>query len=253
MPLIHRDFSGKRVGVEVRVEAEGEGTRMIERDPSVGVALEGVDLPEWLRPVADAAAGVKGSDLTRFLPPPTGGRPSAVLMLLGEGAQGPDLLLIERAHDMRSHAGQPAFPGGALEPGDTGPIDAAVREAHEETALDPAGVEPFALLPDLWVPVSDFVVTPVLAWWRDPSPVSVADPTEVASVHRVPIEQLVDPARRMRVRHPSGYVGLGFDVAGLLVWGFTAGLISGLLDLAGWSRPWDPDRIVDLAAGEELT
>ena len=226
---------------------------MIDRDPSVGVALEGVDLPEWLRPVADAAAGVKGSDLTRFLPPPTGGRPSAVLMLLGEGAQGPDLLLIERAHDMRSHAGQPAFPGGALEPGDTGPIDAAVREAHEETALDPAGVEPFALLPDLWVPVSDFVVTPVLAWWRDPSPVRVADPTEVASVHRVPIEQLVDPARRMRVRHPSGYVGLGFDVAGLLVWGFTAGLISGLLDLAGWSRPWDPDRIVDLAAGEELT
>ena len=57
----------------------------------------------------------------------------------------------------------------------------------------------------------------------------------------------------MRVRHPSGYVGLGFDVAGLLVWGFTAGLINGLLDLAGWSRPWDSDRIVDLAAGEELT
>ena len=225
---------------------------MTQRDPATGYALPGVDLPEWLRPVADAVAGVKGSDLTRFLPPPSGGRASAVLMLLGEGDRGPDLLLIERARAMRSHAGQPAFPGGALDPGDAGPIAAALREAHEETALDPSGVEPFALLPDLWVPVSDFIVTPVLAWWREPSPVRVADPSEVASVHRVPISELADPARRMRVRHPSGYVGSGFDVSGLLVWGFTAGLISGLLDLADWSRPWDPERIVDLDPGEEL-
>jgi 8-oxo-dGTP pyrophosphatase MutT (NUDIX family) len=225
---------------------------MTQRDPATGYALPGVDLPEWLRPVADAVAGVKGSDLTRFLPPPSGGRASAVLMLLGEGDRGPDLLLIERARAMRSHAGQPAFPGGALDPGDAGPIAAALREAQEETALDPSGVEPFALLPDLWVPVSDFIVTPVLAWWREPSPVRVADPSEVASVHRVPIEELADPARRRRVRHPSGYVGSGFDVAGLLVWGFTAGLISGLLDLADWSNSWDPERIVDLDPGEEL-
>ncbi len=225
---------------------------MTQRDPTMGYALPGVNLPEWLRPVADAVAGVKGSDLTRFLPPSSGGRASAVLMLLGEGDRGPDLLLIERARAMRSHAGQPAFPGGALDAGDAGPIAAALREAQEETALDSSGVEPFALLPDLWVPVSDFIVTPVLAWWREPSPIRVADPSEVASVHRVPIEELADPARRMRVRHPSGYVGSGFDVAGLLVWGFTAGLISGLLELADWSRPWDPERIVDLDPGEEL-
>lgn len=225
---------------------------MNARDPQVGLALPGVDLPAWLAPVSAAVSGVRGSDLTRFLPPPAGGRPSAVLMLLGEGDLGPDLLLIERAHDMRAHAGQPAFPGGGLEEGDRGPVDAALREAHEETALDPSGVEPFALLPDLWVPVSDFVVTPVLAWWREPSPVRAADPVEVASVHRVPIQHLADPARRMRVRHPSGYVGLGFDVAGLLVWGFTAGLISGLLDLAGWSKPWDEQRVVDLPPVEEV-
>lgn len=225
---------------------------MIERDPAFGHALPGVELPDWLRPLSHAVAGVAGADLTRFLPPAAGGRPSAVLMLLGEGEDGADLLLIERAHDMRSHAGQPAFPGGALESGDAGPVEAALREAQEETDLDPAGVAPFALLPDLWVPVSDFVVTPVLAWWREPSPVRAADPTEVASVHRVPIEQLTDPARRMRVRHPSGYVGLGFDVAGLVVWGFTAGLISGLLDLSGWSRPWDPERVIDLPTDEDL-
>lgn len=223
------------------------------RDPTMGHVLPDVTLPDWLHPVAQATGAVRGSDLTRFLPPVEGGRPSAVLMLLGEGQRGPDLLLIERAHDLRSHAGQPAFPGGAVDPSDQGPVDAALREAREETGLEPSGVEPFALLPDLWVPVSDFIVTPVIAWWRDPSPVRAADPTEVASVHRVPIDELADPAHRMRVRHPSGYIGMGFDVAGLLVWGFTAGLIGGLLDLAGWSRPWDPERVVDLPTGADLT
>lgn len=223
------------------------------RDPSVGMTLPGVDLPDWLRPLARGVAGVKGSDLTRFLPPPGGGRPSAVLMLLGEGDRGPDLLIIERSRTLRSHAGQPAFPGGALDDDDDGPISAALREAREETALDAAGVAPFALLPDLWVPVSDFIVTPVLAWWHAPSPVRVADPAEVASVHRVPIDDLADPAKRMRVRHPSGYVGQGFEVSGLRVWGFTAGLIAGLLDIAGWSRPWDHDRIVELSDDEFIT
>lgn len=219
---------------------------MTARDPAVGHVLTDVELPGWLQPIARSVGDVRGSDLTRFLPPAHGGRPSAVLMLLGEGPRGPDLLLIERAHELRAHAGQPAFPGGAVDPGDSGPIAAALREAHEETGLQPSGVAPFALLPDLWVPVSDYVVTPVVAWWRDPSPIHAADPTEVASVHRVAIDDLADPARRMRVRHPSGYVGMGFDVAGLLVWGFTAGLIDGLLNLAGWSRPWDPDRVIDL-------
>lgn len=226
---------------------------MNTRDPSVGVVLPHADIPQWLEPVAAGVRGVRGSDLTRFLPPPAGGRPSAVLMLMGDGDEGPDLLIIERAHDMRSHAGQPAFPGGALEAGDPGPVEAALREAAEETGLDPQGVTPFALLPDLWVPVSEFVVTPVLGWWREPSPVRAADPTEVASVHRVPISLLSDPERRVRVRHPSGYVGLGFDVAGLLVWGFTAGLIGGLLDIAGWSRPWDEHRVIDLPSEAELT
>lgn len=226
---------------------------MTARDSSVGLVLPHAGIPRWLEPVAEGVRGVRGSDLTRFLPPPAGGRPSAVLMLMGEGDDGPDLLIIERAHDMRSHAGQPAFPGGALESRDPGPVEAALREAAEETGLDPRGVTPFALLPDLWVPVSDFVVTPVLGWWREPSPVRAADPTEVASVHRVPISLLSDPERRMRVRHPSGYVGLGFDVAGLLVWGFTAGLIGGLLDLAGWSRPWDEDRVIELPSEAELT
>src|SRR6478609_10299161 len=115
-------------------------------------------LPPWLLPVRDAAERAAPEQLSRFLPPPEGGRPSAVLMLFGEGACGPDLLLIERARSLRSHAGQSSFPGGALDPedgdpGGPGPVAAALREAREETGLDPAGVQVFATLPALYIPV----------------------------------------------------------------------------------------------------
>jgi 8-oxo-dGTP pyrophosphatase MutT (NUDIX family) len=210
------------------------------------------DLPGWLRPLAEAAVHVRPEQLSRFLPPDEGGRASAVLMLFGEngdsgsGWAAADVLLIERAHDMRSHAGQVAFPGGAVDPGDEDVVAAALREAAEETGLDPVGVRVLGTLPALFLPPSGFVVTPVLGWWREPSRVSVVDPREVASVHRVPLAELLDPANRFQVRHPSGYVGAAFDAAGLLVWGFTAGLLDRMLRLAGWERPWDRSRMRDL-------
>lgn len=221
---------------------------------------EPAPVPDWLRPLVAAAAAVRPEQLSRFLPPEEGGRESAILMLFGPGRSrrpgsggpgdrtGPagDVLLIERAHDMRSHPRQVAFPGGAVDPDDAGPVAAALREAAEETGLEPAGVDVLATLPALFLPPSGFVVTPVLAWWREPSPVSVVDPREVASVHRVPLHELVDPANRMQVTHPSGYVGAAFRVSGLLVWGFTAGLLDRMLRLAGWEQPWDRDRFEEL-------
>lgn len=203
-------------------------------------------LPEWLRPLALATAELDGDALSRFTPPEHGGRRSAVLILFGEDEHGPDVLLIQRAADMRSHAGQPAFPGGAEDPQDHGPVAAALREAQEETGLDPAGVQVIHALPQLWLPPSGFVVTPVLAWWDRPSPVSVVDTAEVSEVHRVPLSELTDPANRVSVRHPSGYIGPGFTVRGMLVWGFTALLLDRILTLADWERPWDNGRIVDI-------
>ena len=70
-------------------------------------------------------------------------------------------------------------------------------------------------------------------------PVQPVDVREVAAVVRVPVAELADPANRLRVRHPSGWVGPAFAVRGLLVWGFTAGLVDTLLRLGGWERPWD--------------
>lgn len=214
----------------------------------IEIAVE--QLPAWLLPVVEMARTIDVTDITAFLPSAEAGRHSAVLLLFGDGPDGPDLLVIERAARMRAHAGQPAFPGGAVDPDDSDAIDAALREAYEETALVRAGVIPFALLPDLFLPVSDFVVTPVLAWWREPSEVYAAAPDEVASVQRVPIAEFVNPANRCRVRHPSGYVGMGFEVRGMLVWGFTAGIIAALLDSTGWAVPWDASRFVALVEPE---
>ncbi len=205
------------------------------------------DYPAWVGELTSRLAGITATDLSRFTPPP--GRParhSAVLILLGEAERGPDVLLIERAAQMRSHAGQPAFPGGKRDATDTSPIHTAVREAVEETNLDATGVEALRTLPDLWLPPSGFTVTPVLAYWRRPSPVRPGDPAEVARVARVPVADLVDPDNRMTVVHPAGFRGPGFQVADMLVWGFTAILIEGLLDLAGWSVPWPRSREVQI-------
>jgi 8-oxo-dGTP pyrophosphatase MutT (NUDIX family) len=221
-----------------------------------------VTVPAWMTPLQQAVGSVSATDLTRFPAPPDAEHRSAVLMLMGESDGEPDVLLIERAHDMRSHAGQPAFPGGRVDDGDADVSATALREAEEETGLDPSGVEVVAVLPDLFIPPSGFVVTPVLGWWERPTPVYVKDPAEVASVHRVPIAELADPARRVRVRHPSGYVGPAFEVRGLLVWGFTGGLVDRLIHLGGWERSWsegartvplpdDPDRPWPTAEREE--
>jgi 8-oxo-dGTP pyrophosphatase MutT (NUDIX family) len=211
--------------------------------------VSSTDLPAWLEPIRLGAESIQGEDLSMFLPPEGAEtRQAAVLLLFGEGPDGPDILLTERAHDMRSHPGQVSFPGGSIDPGETAEM-AALREGEEETGLDAGGVEVVGALPTLWLPPSNFSVTPVLAYWRTESAVHVVDPREVHAIYRVPISHLTDPANRIGVRHPIGWVGPGFLIGednDVILWGFTAGVISRLFDYIGWEQPWDESRVMTL-------
>ncbi|MDO5735578.1 MAG: CoA pyrophosphatase [Propionibacteriaceae bacterium] len=174
---------------------------------------------------------------------PRGGRRAGVLMLFTDESD-PQVTVIERATTLRRHAGQVAFPGGAMEPDDPSIIAAALREAKEEVGLDPAMVEVLGELPVAWVPASNYDVTPVLGVWDGATDLWPADPAEVGAVHSVRVSHLSDPAFRVRGRHPGGYIGPAFNVGELFIWGFTAHLLDEALDLAGWASPWDSSRVV---------
>lgn len=210
-----------------------------------GLAADGdwSGVPGWLANLARSAATMDVPQHMR--PPPGGGRPSAVLILFGDG---PDVLLVQKTPWLRRHAGQPAFPGGAIDASDGDPVTAALREAAEEARVDPAGVQVLTVLPELYIPRSGFSVVPVLAWWRRPAPVAPGDPMEISAVARVPISELADPANRVMMRYPAGRAGPAFEVGDMLVWGFTAGLVDRLLALGGWERPWDAATVHDLPA-----
>jgi 8-oxo-dGTP pyrophosphatase MutT (NUDIX family) len=206
----------------------------------------GAEVPGWLIALARSAERMTVPD--GLAPPAAGGRSSAVLILFGDGRSGPDVLLVQRSPWLRRHAGQPAFPGGAIDAADDGPVGAALREAAEEACVDPSGVDVLTMLPRLFISRSQFLVTPVLAWWRQPGPVRPGDPAEVSSVARVPVAELADPVNRLAIRYPSGLAGPAFRAGGMLVWGFTALLVDRLLALGGWELPWDAGSPQDLPA-----
>lgn len=185
------------------------------------------------------------------------GRPAAVLMLFGVLDDLPaasnralvsadlDVLLIERASTLNDHPGQVAFPGGGVDSQDESVIAAALREAQEETGLDPLGVEILGTLPELSLPVSNFLVTPVVGWWAKQTPVDVVDYGESAQVFRVPVRDLLDPDNRVTTVFKRGkqtHRGPAFTVNNVVVWGFTAAILHHVFQELGWAVPWDASR-----------
>lgn len=229
---------------------------------------------------ADAGHGKRVFDAFRSQPTAPDSRRAAVLMLFGvlDGIRSDrdartdavsrdlDVLLLQRAMTLRANPGQVAFPGGRVDPDDDGIVAAALREAEEETGLDPDGVEVLGVLETVPLAFTRHVVTPVLGWWRRPSPVRVVDEAESADVFRAPVADLLDPDRRgVTVIRRGGqeWRGPGFLVPRLaegedgerehLVWGFTAMLLDGLFDRLGWTEPWDRSRELPLTLPEDAS
>ncbi|MBG6216140.1 8-oxo-dGTP pyrophosphatase MutT (NUDIX family) [Arthrobacter sp. CAN_A6] len=182
-------------------------------------------------------------------------RRAAVLMLFGALRPGPhpdpsalqpadlDVLLMERAGSLNNHPGQVSFPGGAVDPSDVDERAAALREAEEETGLDPLGVEVLGVLPEVGLPVSNFLVTPVLAWWARQTPVAVVSEAESTQVFRVPVGDLLNPSNRRTAvvrRRGSTMRSPAFVLPNATVWGFTAILLDSLFEGLQWTQPWDP-------------
>ena len=225
-----------------------------------GMTAHPVPAPEAARAQLAALAdrGMRWTGFPRGVTGPPA-RPAAVLVLFGvlDGRPGVhptravpadlDVLLVGRAATLRQHSGQVAFPGGRIDPGDAGPEAAALREAVEETGLDPAGVEVLGTLGELTLAASNHLVTPVLAWWSRPSPVGVVDVGESAAVFRAPVADLLDPANRCSTEHRrDGLVhrSPAFTAGSHLVWGFTAIVLDRIFDALGWTEPWDRRRTV---------
>lgn len=159
-----------------------------------------------------------------------------------------DVLLIRRSTTLRHHPGEIAFPGGGVEPQDSDLTMTALREAKEETHLNPSGVEVLGTLPEAHIPVSNNLVTPVVGWWTLPSRVA-ADASESVEVFRAPVAELLDPAARgtsVLRSGPTTFRGpafqLGPQLGGHLVWGFTGILLSSLFAELKWELPWNRER-----------
>jgi 8-oxo-dGTP pyrophosphatase MutT (NUDIX family) len=228
--------------------------------------------PAWLKPLVDNVGCVPAA-YRRRLPADvlamvtaanataarTGtGRDAAVLVLFSGPEdiradtgvpEDADLLLTVRASTLRHHAGQAAFPGGATDPGDAGPVHTALREAREETGIDATRLLPLATLDKMFIAPSSFHVVPVLAYSPDPGPVAVVDAAETAMVARVPLRAFVNPENRLMVYRrtfSSRFAGPAFVLDEMLVWGFTGQVISALLDCAGWAVQWNTDDVREL-------
>lgn len=185
----------------------------------------------------------------RFMPPEDVDRRAAVLMLFGPHPDGGDaVVLTERSPGLHSHPGQVSFPGGRVDPEDSDDVATALRETREEVGIGAEGIDVVHALPPLYLSPSRNAVTPVLAYWPEPRPLAVVDPVEVARVDFVALDALLAPANRFVAVHPlrPGMETPAFIVDGLFVWGFTAMLLSTILDVAGLTRTWDVMRQVQV-------
>ncbi len=172
--------------------------------------------PDWLPEVPHASEPV----------------PAAVLIALVERDEGYFVVYTRRSSALRSHSGQVAFPGGKLEPGDSSPAAAALREAREEVGLEPGDAEVLGYLPAYFTG-TNYLITPVVAAVRPRAPF-VPDPNEVSELFEVPLAVIARPesyvtyrTERQGVTHSTWQI----DFEGHTIWGITGNLTRRFFEL----------------------
>ncbi|GAC1566977.1 MAG: CoA pyrophosphatase [Ktedonobacteraceae bacterium] len=161
-------------------------------------------------------------------------RKAAVLIGLFEHEGEATRVFIRRASTMRSHSGEIAFPGGSVDQGDESPVWTALREAQEEIGLHPARVEVLGVMPPVFTVVSNFLITPVVAYLPQGPGTLRMEPGEVADLLLLPLQGLADPA----ITHTEEWTRGGlarsvyfYDYGSYRVWGATARMLNALLGL----------------------
>ncbi len=161
-------------------------------------------------------------------------RPAAVLVPIIDRPSGLTVLLTRRSPNLSSHAGQVAFPGGRIDPGDDGPVGAALRETEEETGIPREFVTPVGLL-DPYETGTGFVIVPVVGVLREGC-TPRANPAEVDEIFEVPLAFLMDTANHQRHSgtwqgQERRYYAMPYETHN--IWGATAGMIVNLRERLG--------------------
>jgi 8-oxo-dGTP pyrophosphatase MutT (NUDIX family) len=169
-------------------------------------------------------------------------RDAAVLILIYPKDGKPFITLTQRTETVESHRNQISLPGGAMEVGET-LEEAALREAREEIGLDSRRVEILGRLTPLHVPVSGYLIHPIVGTLTR-LPLLRKDPAEVAEILEASVEQLM---KRERITwfhqdRPRGTLLIPyFTLDSCDVWGATAMILSEVLSILGWSGPPEPN------------
>jgi len=156
-------------------------------------------------------------------------RPAGVLIALLETGKGVQVILTKRSSALKHHPGQIAFPGGKVDPADSGPVQAALREANEEIGLERENAEVLGVMPTHET-VTGFCVTPVLARVRAAF-TPVCEPGEVAEVFQVPLAHVLDLDRfQVQSRHWQGVQRYYYTApyGPYYIWGATARILYAL-------------------------
>jgi 8-oxo-dGTP pyrophosphatase MutT (NUDIX family) len=161
-------------------------------------------------------------------------RKAAVLSCLFEQNEETYLTFIRRATTLRSHSGEIAFPGGSVDLTDSSPAMTALREAQEEIGLDPSRAEILGIMPPVFTVVSNFLITPVVAYLEQGPGTLRLQPSEVAELILLPLQGLADPA----ILHTEEWERGGmrrtvyfYDYGPYRIWGATARILNELLNL----------------------